>query len=154
MIQRIQTIWLLISAISSGFLIKGGIVNFIDKTWQKYFTGFSGIYKLTESGQEIVTSSVPLAVLIILIPLLSLISILFFKSRRIQKVLTLILVTLSLCLIILVTYYSYILMKSYDTELVFGIKMVVPLIILIAVILAYRGISSDDSLVKSYDRLR
>ena len=154
MIQRIQTIWLLISAISSGFLIKGGIVNFIDKTGQKYFTGFSGIYKLTESGQEIVTSSVPLAVLIILIPLLSLISILFFKSRRIQKVLTLILVTLSLCLIILVTYYSYMLIKSYDTELVFGIKMVIPLIILIAVILAYRGISSDDRLVKSYDRLR
>ncbi len=154
MIQRIQTIWLLISAISSGFLIKGGIVNFIDKTGHKYFTGFSGIYKLNESGQEIVTSSVPLAVLIILIPLLSLISILFFKSRRIQKVLTLILVTLSLCLIILVTYYSYILMKSYDTEFVFGIKMVLPLIILIAVILAYRGISSDDRLVKSYDRLR
>jgi len=154
MIQRIQTIWLLISAISSGFLIKGGIVNFIDKTGQKYFTGFSGIYKLNESGQEIVTSSTPLAVLIILIPLLSLISILFFKSRRIQKVLTLILVTLSLCLIILVTYYSYMLIKSYDTELVFGIKMVIPLIILIAVILAYRGISSDDRLVKSYDRLR
>ena len=154
MIQRIQTIWLLISAISSGFLMKGGIINFIDKSGQKYFTGFLGIYKLTESGQELITSSIPIAAIIILVPLLSVITILFFKSRRIQKVLTLILVTLSLCLIILVTYYSYILMKNYDTELVPGVKMIIPLIILIAVFLAYKGISRDDHIVKSYYRLR
>jgi hypothetical protein len=154
MIQRIQTIWLLISAISSGFLMTGGIVNFMDKAGQKYFTGFSGIYKLNESGTELITGSVPLATLIIMIPVLSVISILLFKSRRIQKVLTLILITFSLCLIILVTYYSYILIKNYDTELVPGVKMVIPLIILIAAILSYCGISKDDRLVKSYDRLR
>jgi hypothetical protein len=95
-----------------------------------------------------------LAALIIILPVLSFISILLFKSRRIQKVLTLILITFSLCLIILVTYYSYILMKNYGTELEPGIKMVLPLIILIAAILSYRGISKDDRLVKSYDRLR
>jgi hypothetical protein len=154
MIQRIQTIWLLISSISSVFLMKGGIINFIDRSGQNYFTGFLGIYKLTESGQKLITSSIPLEAIIILVPLLSVITILFFKSRRIQKVLTLILVTLSLCLIILVTYYSYIIMKNYDTELVPGVKMIIPLIILIAVFLAYKGISRDDHLVKSYDRLR
>ena len=154
MIQRIQTIWLLISVISSGFLMKGGIVNFMDKAGQKYFTGFSGIYKLSDSGSDLITSSVPLAAIIIIIPVLSFISILLFKSRPIQKVFTLILITFSLCLIILVTYYSNIIMKNYDTELVPGIKMVIPLIILIAAILSYRGISKDDRLVKSYDRLR
>lgn len=154
MIQRIQTIWLLISAISSGFLMTGGIVNFIDKAGQQYFTGFSGIYKLNDSGSDLIAISVPLAAIIILIPVLSVISILLFKSRRIQKVLTLIIITFSLCLIILVTYYSYILMKNYSTELVPGVKIVIPLIILIAAILSYRGISKDDRLVKSYDRLR
>lgn len=154
MIQRIQTIWLLISAISSGLLLKGGIVNFIDKAGQKYYTGFSGIYKLNDSGSDLVNSSVPLAALIILIPVLSIISILLFKSRRIQKVITLILITFSLCLIILVSYYSFILMRNYDAELIPGIKMIIPLIILIAEFLAYKGISRDDLLVKSYDRLR
>ena len=154
MIQRIQTMWLLISAISAGFLLKGGIMNFIDKAGHKFYTSFSGIYKLNDSGSDLLTSSVPLAVLIILIPVLSVISILLFKSRRIQKVLTLILITFSLCLIILVIYYSYVLMKNYNAELVPGIKMIIPLIILIALFLAYKGISRDDLLVKSYDRLR
>ena len=154
MIQRIQTVWLLISTISSGFLMAGGIVNLADSAGQKYFTGFAGIYKFTDSGSELIARSVPLAVLIILIPVLSVISALLFKSRRIQKVFTLILFTFSLCLIILVTYYSYIVMKNYRAELVPGLKMVIPLIILIAVTLAYRGISRDDRHVKSYDRLR
>jgi hypothetical protein len=154
MIQRIQTIWLLISAISSGFLMKDGIINFIDKTGQNYFTGFSGIYKLTLSGHELVTRSIPLEVLIILIPLLSVVTTLLFKSRRIQKVLTLLLVALSLFLIILVSYYSYIIMKNYSTDLIPGVKMVIPVIILSSAILAYRGISRDDRLVKSYERLR
>jgi hypothetical protein len=45
-------------------------------------------------------------------------------------------------------------MKNYAAEIVPGIKMVIPFIIMIAAILAYRGIASDDRLVKSYDRLR
>jgi len=68
MIQRIQTIWLLVSAISSGFLMRGGIAYFIGKTGQKYFTGFSGIFKITDSGQDLIRASVPLSLLIILIP--------------------------------------------------------------------------------------
>jgi hypothetical protein len=154
MIQRIQTIWLIISAILSGFLFKGGIINLIDKAGQKYYTGFSGISKLNEAGSEVITRSVPLSALIILIPLLSVITILMFKSRRIQKILSLIIVTFSVCLIILVIYYSSVIMTNYAAELVPGLKMIIPPIILIAGILAFRGISGDDNLVKSYDRLR
>jgi hypothetical protein len=154
MIQRIQTIWLLISAISSLLLIKGGIINLIDKAGQKYYTGFSGTFKLSTSGPEIITGSVSLSALIIIIPVVSVITLLLFKWRRIQKVLALVLVSLSSCLIILIAYYSFILMRNYDSELIPGFKMVLPLIILIASILAYKGISGDDNLIKSYDRLR
>jgi len=154
MIQRIQTFWLLISAISSGFLTRGGIIDFINREGQKYFTGFSGISKLNELGHEVIIRSVPLEILIILILLLSVISILSFKSRRIQKIVTLMVIGFSICLIILVSYYSYFLVKNYNAELVPGIKMFFPLIILISVVLAYRGISKDENLVKSYDRLR
>jgi len=154
MIQRIQTIWLLISAISSLLLIKGGIINLIDKAGQKYYTGFSGTFKLSTSGPELITGSVSLSALIIIIPVVSVITLLLFKWRRIQKVLALVLVSLSSCLIILIAYYSFILMRNYDSELIPGFKMVLPLIILIASILAYKGISGDDNLIKSYDRLR
>ena len=154
MIQRIQTIWLLVSAISSGFLMRGGIVNFIDKTGQNYCVGFSGVFRLTDSGQNLIKGSVTLSYLIILIATVSVIAILLFKSRRIQKVLTLVLVTFATSIIILLTYHSFLLVKNYDLELVPGIKMFLPPVILIASVLAYRGIINDDRLVKSYDRLR
>jgi hypothetical protein len=154
MIQRIQTIWLLLSAFLSGFLVKGGIVNFIDKSGQKFYTGFSGIYKQSETGNELIRNSIPLAVLIILITLLSLTTIFLYNRRHIQRVLSLILVGLSLCLVILVTFYSFLVLKNNGADLVPGIKMVFPLLILIAEILAYSGITRDERLVKSYDRLR
>jgi hypothetical protein len=154
MIQRIQTIWLLISALCSGLLVKNGIIDYIDISGQKYFTGFSGIIRLNSQGHELIAGSIPLSAIIILIPVLSVVSILLFKSRRFQKIITLIIIAFSLSLIILVIYYSYIVIKNYNAELVPGIKMVLPLIILIAATLAYKGISKDEKLVKSYDRLR
>jgi amino acid transporter len=60
----------------------------------------------------------------------------------------------SICLIILVSYYSYLIVRYYNAELIPGIKMFFPLIILVTALLAYRGISKDENLVKSYDRLR
>jgi glucan phosphoethanolaminetransferase (alkaline phosphatase superfamily) len=154
MIQRIQTIWLLISAISSGLLIKVGIIDFINKAGHRYFIGFSGISKLNETGHELITRSVPLEIFIILIPLLSVISILCFKSRRSQKILTLIVITFSICLIILVGYYSIFLMNNYNADFVPGIKIFFPLIIPVSAVLAYKGISKDENLINSYDRLR
>jgi hypothetical protein len=154
MIQRIQTLWLLVAALLSGFLMKGGIVNFIDKAGQSYFTGFAGIYKITPAGNELLVKSIPLSILVILIPLLSVFCTLIFKNRKIQKKFTLILFAFSFCLAILVTYYSFLIMKKYDSEMVPGIKMIIPLLIMISATLAYRGISKDDKLVKSYDRLR
>jgi len=154
MIQRIQTIWLLVSALCSGLLLKGSIIDFTDTSGQEYFIAFTGIFKLNVQGKELIDWSIPLSALIILIPVLSVISILLYKSRRFQKIIALIIIAFSLCLIILVIYHSYSMMKSYNAELVPDIKMILPLIILIAATLAYSGISKDDRLVKSYDRLR
>jgi hypothetical protein len=154
MIQRIQTVWLFISAVVSGFLMNGGIVNFVGKSGQRLYTGFSGIYKSTGPGHEIIKDSVLLAALIILIPVLSVITIFMYKNRRVQKIFSLILVSLSLIMTIVITYYSYFIAKNYEAALSPGIKMFLPLVILIAATLAYKSISRDDRIVKSYDRLR
>jgi hypothetical protein len=154
MIQRQQTIWFLISTILSGFLFKGGLINFIDDAGQKYSTGLYGIYKLNLAGNELIKSSVSMAALIVAIPVLSFTIILFYKSLRTQKVLALVLITLNLCLIILEVYYSYILIKNYNVTIEPGLKMIIPLLLLTTVILAFRGISRDEALIRSYNRLR
>jgi len=154
MIQRIQSIWLLISAISSGFMMNGAIINFISKNGPKYVIGFSGICRIVDTGKEVIGGFVPLAALIIMILLISVISIFLFKSRRVQKACAIIIIAFSICLIIMLAYSSIILMKNNNAELVPGIKMFLPLIILLSGIFAFRGISRDENLIKSYDRLR
>ena len=63
-------------------------------------------------------------------------------------------IILSVVLILVSVYYSYIVISRYNTSIVAGFKMAVPVVILILSVLAYRGIRKDDNLVKSYDRLR
>jgi peptidoglycan/LPS O-acetylase OafA/YrhL len=96
----------------------------------------------------------PLSVLIILIPALSLITIFFFKNRKMQLRLSLLLIVLCSLLIIALIHVYIITATRYDARMVPGFKMILPLIILVITILAYRGIKKDDQLVKSYDRLR
>jgi K+ transporter len=57
-------------------------------------------------------------------------------------------------LIALLVYYGITVIQRYHSELVPGIKMFIPVLILIFAILAYRGIKKDEDLVKSGDRLR
>ena len=90
----------------------------------------------------------------ILIPVLSLVAIFLFKTRRLQIKATLALIVLIILLIAIVVYYGIIVIQRHNAELVVGITMFVPLLMLIFTILAYRGIKKDEDLVRSYDRLR
>jgi hypothetical protein len=105
-------------------------------------------------GFELIEKLLPLSFIIILIPALSLIIIFFFKNRKIQLWLTLSMIILVLGLIIVSIFYSCFVISKYGAEIIPEFKMVIPVLMLIFVILAYRGIRKDDRLIKSYDRLR
>jgi Na+/proline symporter len=95
-----------------------------------------------------------IAVLIIIIGVLALVTIFLFKKRNIQMMLAGLLIGCVTAFIIACAYYYWFIVTQYNGELVPGIKMILPFIMLILSILAYRGIKKDDRLVKSYDRLR
>jgi hypothetical protein len=96
----------------------------------------------------------PITILIPVIAALSFSIIFFFKNRSLQLLLSKILIALITILILVSGYYSYIIISQMDGAIVPGIKMVLPVIMLILSVLAFRGIKKDDQLVKSYDRLR
>lgn len=154
MIQRIQTIWLAISAISAGLLLKGSIVSFISATGEKLFINISGINRIKDSGNELVSGSHLLTVLVGLTLIFSIITLFMYKIRKTQKKYSLLVIGLSICIIALLMYHAFGIISTYDAEVITGLKMFLPLIILLAAILAYRGILKDDRLVKSFDRLR
>jgi len=155
MIQRIQTLYLSLIALITLIFLSGRFLSFTDKTGTVIKVTFNGIFRdIAGQSPEMIEKLLPLSVLIILIPIISIITILIFKNRKIQLRLTWFLIILASVFVIALFHVSFSVISKFEARIIPGFKMILPIFILIFSILAYRGIKKDDQLVKSYDRLR
>ena len=146
MIQRIQTLWLALAGIA-------GLMMYKLPLWK-------GILADGKEQQYLGPQSLLLFSLIIIACLLSFAAILLFKNRKVQKQLTLLAFLLSVLLVPL-EYFMVESFKSSQQEkgVVFTqnfwlIGAILPILMVILLFLAYRGIRKDEKLIKSLDRLR
>ncbi|WP_299107313.1 DUF4293 domain-containing protein [uncultured Tenacibaculum sp.] len=144
MIQRIQSIYLLIAAVFAGAL------TFVFSLWTNASATPINIMDLF-SGATLTEKLVP--VLFFGSAILSLATIFLFKNRQLQFVLGRVNVLINLFLLGLLIYLS--LTLSGETAVSEkGIGMFFPVLIILLVVLANKAIKKDEDLVKSVDRLR
>ena len=147
MIQRIQSVYLLISAILVGFLFLLPFAEIV-KDGAVYLFNFKGILldgTLKENGFSI-------SVLIGIILALHGVAILSFKNRirQIRLIVFSILLMLGLFgMFFFFTYYSF-----SGAQISFKISLVFPLVSIILDYLAIRAIGKDEALIRSIDRIR
>ena len=136
MLQRIQTVYLLISV-----LIIGGLYLWFP------------IIK-SESGLIIISNNEPMVVgLIFGSILLTLLSILNFKKRQLQFVINRLSIILNFLLLGVFVYRSLTLSgETLVSEK--GIGVLLPIISIVFLVMANKAIKKDEDLVKSVDRLR
>ena len=136
MLQRIQTVYLIISA-----LIMGGLYM-----WFPLIQDEAGVAVITKSEPLIfglIFGSIALAV----------ISILNFKKRQLQFVLNRLNIILNFVLLGVFVYRSLSLSgETLVSEK--GIGVLLPIISIVFLVLANKAIKRDEDLVKSADRLR
>lgn len=141
MIQRSQTIWLLFATVCAFISLRtsfySGIFTNPDDLTIQSFQQFTG------------TTNMPILILTVICGTLSFINIFLFKNRSLQ--LKLVLTDLLLASLLIVLYFGQI--KRYNNG-DFSLTSVIVFLIPIFLILAARGIYSDQKLVKSADRLR
>jgi hypothetical protein len=155
MIQRIQSLYLFLTAVLSGLLMSGSVLNLSGKTGSVFKVTFTEVIKSTgDQGIEVIEKLLPFTILIVIIPLISLVTILLFKNRKIQLRLAFALIILTATLVIACIHVSLSVISKFEAGFVPGFKMIIPVLMLILSVLVYRGIKKDDLLVKSYDRLR
>jgi len=155
MIQRIQSIYLLLTTALSFLFLKGSFLNFNDKAGLAITFTFRGIEKIPGGqGSDLIQNAWPFTIVLILTILIALITIFLYKNRTLQLLMAKILIGLVLFLILISAYYSYVIISDFGGTLIPGVKMALPVVMLVLSILAFRGIRKDDQLVKSYDRLR
>lgn len=136
MLQRIQTIYLLLAAITSAGLI------FVFSLWKNA----EGVAVYAQD--ELMVFAVFLGS-----AALSLLSLIMFKNRKLQFVLGRINIILNFFLLGVFVYWSL----SVPGEMKIsekGIGMILPIISIVFLVLANKAIKKDEDLVKSVDRLR
>jgi glucan phosphoethanolaminetransferase (alkaline phosphatase superfamily) len=155
MIQRIQSLYLLMTTIMAGLFLTGRIINFTGENSGRLAIDFFGIERITGgTGIEYIERLPLLSGILILVPLLSFFIIFIFRNRKLQMKLALLLIFVIFALICALGYFSYNIIYKYDADIIPAIRLILPLLMLITSYLAYRGIKKDDDLVRSYDRLR
>ena len=144
MIQRIQSLYLFISAVISLGL------TFVFSLWKnvkdiEYFVMNLFIEKAIDF------KIIP--ILFILSGLLSVISIFLFKKRKNQFVINRFNILINLILLGVLIYH--LLTLSGDTQVSEkGIGVVLPIVVVVLLVMANKAIKKDEDLVKSVDRLR
>ncbi len=143
MIQRIQTVYLILaSAVSGGFI-------FVFDLWTNLK---SEIYALDLFSREsFLLKVIPL--LFMLSAIVSLATIFLFKNRKMQFVVGRLIILINLFLLGLLIYVSLTLPGGILISEK-GIGMFLPIVAILLIVLANKAIKKDEDLVKSVDRLR
>ena len=136
MIQRIQSVWLLVASVVTFLTLK--------------FSFYSGTYLPDNQYHQLNgTDNILLMITTIALGVLTLISIFLFKTRIIQLRLCIAAILLDLLLIFL--YFRAI---QDFTKGEYAITAAAHILIIIALILAASGINKDAKLIKDSNRLR
>ena len=137
MIQRIQTVYLLIA------LVILGALPFVFP-----------LFTMSDGKEFRFMNDSFYTVLFGLSTTLTLISIMYFKKRQHQFVLNRLTIILNLILLVLFVYRSLNLSGEAVQVSEKGIGMFLPIVAIVFLALANRAIKKDEDLVKSADRLR
>jgi len=155
MIQRIQTLFLLMTTVLPLLFLKLKFIAFTDNDGISYFMRLNGLFSSAyDQPVTLIRQILPVSIPVLMIPLLSLISVFLFRKRKLQMNFALLLILLSAVSVITLTIYSFLTIREFHAKIVPGFMMIVPLLLLIFSILAFRSIKKDEDLVRSYDRLR
>ncbi|MCA0930972.1 DUF4293 domain-containing protein [Lutimonas saemankumensis] len=144
MLQRIQTVYLLLAV-----LLSGGLAFFLP-----FWNESVGVpVKLADmlNGEDNLLRIVPF--LFMVSGILSLVTLFLFKNRTRQIIYNRLNIVINFLLLGIVVYHLLMLSGEANVSEK-GIGAIIPLVVIVLLALANKAIIKDDKLVKSVDRLR
>ena len=144
MIQRIQSVYLLLAT-----LISGGLI-FVFNLWINELGSKFFVIDSFSTGNVML---IVMAVLFFVSALISGITIFKFKNRQLQFVLGRLTILINFFLLGILVYFSQNLSGEIQVSEK-GIGLLIPIFTILLVVMANKAIKKDEELVKSVDRLR
>lgn len=155
MIQRIQSVYLLAASVLMSVMLFQPLTE-IAADGRGIYSVWSRGWYLTGGGEvELAMATWPVFILVGVLVLLPLINIFLYRKRKLQLRISVYSIILAFGLIGLIYYYFVIGFRQLDDP-AFAIRfpLLVPVIFIILIYLAFRGIRKDEILIRSLDRIR
>lgn len=156
MIQRVQSVYLLLVTVVMSFLIVSPYAKIMDEDSRTLVFKSHAIVIEADAGEpQTYKNTVAVISLVILTSLISFVCI-FLYNRRLVQIRICIVNTILLIVLMAVMFLYYKITRDNLNPLHpnFEISAIFPMISVVFTILAYRAIRHDDMLVNSFDRLR
>ncbi|KPL16765.1 MAG: hypothetical protein AMS23_11465 [Bacteroides sp. SM1_62] len=155
MIQRIQTLYLLTAGVMMSLMLLLPLAEIAADGTGIYTVQSKGWYIRVGESAELAMATWPVFILALVLALLPLINIFLYKNRKLQLRISVYAIILAFGLIGLIYYYFVIGFRQLD-EPAYALRfpLVVPVIFIVLIYLAFRGIRKDEILVRSLDRIR
>jgi len=155
MLQRIQTVWLFLATVALFSLLLFPYIQILNYKGSAMAIKASGVYE--DMGGRVVQTQpfLLLTITTVILGLMPFLIIFFYQNRKKQ-------ITICYLTILAILGYSFWLVqaaKQAADGIVlgannYGVGLVLPSLAILFIILAIRGIRSDEKLIKSADRLR
>lgn len=152
MLQRIQTVYLLVVAILMGSMFFYPYAELLAADNQVFAYYFNGLF--IEGNKSAYFLTIPPAILLSIITLVSIVTIFLYKKRILQIRLS----AINLMLMLGYSGLNYYYIKSFSSQLTgvisYNLIVIFPLISAVLTYLAIRAIGKDEALLRSLDRIR
>ena len=155
MIQRIQSIYLLLAALCSGILL-GAPLYYVETASAKYSLYLGGLIQ-TNPAESIVSNHPAQLSVGILLTIFPLIILLLYKKRQVQMRLAasaMMANTAMLLLLAGIANKSIEQIPANHLKETFGVGLILPALSIVFLFLASKAIRKDEKLIRSADRLR
>ena len=153
MIQRIQTLYLVVSLICTGIFYFAPFGHLVGTDLKEIPVSISSS-NFTANDKVIEYSLLPMVIMFSIINLTTLVTIFMFKKRMLQIRFTIFNVIMQIGSFGMLFYYLTDISKKIGLDYTTGIMIIFPLIASILSFLAMRAIAKDEALVRSVSRLR
>ncbi|MCD8185213.1 MAG: DUF4293 domain-containing protein [Rikenellaceae bacterium] len=150
MIQRIQTLYLLATAILMGILCFAPFVSFL---WEGEIFR-QNVWGAWSTAGEMAFGTIPMGILTLLSALLPVVTIFLYKRRGLQMRLCVVELILLLGVVIYLGMYLFRSSSEITDKVAFSIVDLFPVLGMILTLMASKRILKDQLLIKSLDRIR
>jgi hypothetical protein len=155
MLQRIQTVYLLIVTILTGLMLFLPLAEILNDGGDVLTMYSYGLVNQASDKSGVIYSTLPMAIMIAIIFTISAISIFLYKNRIRQMRFCVFNILLMVGLLGLILFYYLSVKKDIGvSHHTFRLPVVLPIINIVLTFQAFRGIRRDELLVRSYERLR